>query len=200
MDDKHRTITLNDLPELRSQLRRMALGLLRKGDSVAPSDLIQLALMKQKGSRSWAEITWADRGEVFNHFRYTMKQVLTERGLARRSEKRGAFGYGARVALEDLEIGDLAQAVRTAQSDVEQVVALGVALERLAERHPRWRIAFDSWYFFGLDSEESVKLVEELKGLSPRTVLRERERAREWLEEQIVGVINDEDDGKTGGR
>lgn len=63
----------------------------------------------------------------------------------------------------------------------EQLVGLGLLMERLEQERPRWARIVDARYFAGMTEEETADML----GVSDRTVRRDWTDARAWLFERM---------------
>ena len=100
-----------------------------------------------------------------------MRRILIDHARARKADKRD--GQLVRVELQDAMTINLPRA--------EQLLALDVALEQLHELSPRCAKIVELRFFAGLSIEETA----EVMALSPKTVKRESQFARVWLEKQL---------------
>jgi RNA polymerase sigma factor (TIGR02999 family) len=100
-----------------------------------------------------------------------MRHVLVDHARHRLRSKRG--GAAVHVSLESA-------AVLTPEQ-VDEIVAIDLALQRLAEQDARKSQVFELRFFGGLSLEETAEGL----GLSPRTVSREWRLARAWLRREL---------------
>jgi RNA polymerase sigma factor (TIGR02999 family) len=107
-----------------------------------------------------------------------MRHVLVDHARHRLRAKRG--GAAAHVSLDTAAI--------LSPEQVDEIVAIDLALQRLAERDARKSQVFELRFFGGLSLEETAEGL----GLSPRTVGREWRLARAWLRRELSqGNTND---------
>lgn len=109
-----------------------------------------------------------------------MRQILVDNARRKHAAKRG--GDARHISLDD--------ALVVADEEAEEMVALDVALTRLAALHPRLAQVVECRYFGGLTAEETAQVM----GTSSRTVERDWVRAKVYLH----GFLRDEAAGETG--
>jgi RNA polymerase sigma factor (TIGR02999 family) len=118
-----------------AELRRMAAAQLRNERSdhtLQPSALVNEAYIRMLGT---AEAGWDNRAHFFKTASGVMRRILVDYARKRRADKRA--GGLQRVTLDS-------ESVPAANEDVEQVIAIDEALQRLSElgaRRPK------SWSF-----------------------------------------------------
>jgi RNA polymerase sigma-70 factor, ECF subfamily len=115
-----------------------------------------------------AGLDWSDRKHFFVVVARTMRRILTDHARARGRQKRG--GAMDRVTLSGLVIGD-------DEPDTLEFVALGEAIDALAEQDARKATVVELHYFAGLSYDE----VAEALDISSATVHRDLRMARAWL-------------------
>lgn len=138
----------------------------RGGD--APGTLNTTALVHECYLRlSQASGAPRDRGHLMSLAVRIMRQVLIDHARERLAAKRGG---GARaVPIEDALLAD--------ERQFETIIEIDAALDRLALAEPRQARVFECRYFGGLNDDETAAVL----GISPRTVHRDWDAAREWL-------------------
>lgn len=104
-----------------------------------------------------------------------MRNLLIDHARARLAAKRG----GGAVAVE------LEEARFMTDSDLDAIVELHEALERLAVLNPRQSQMLEHRYFGGLSLEETSAAC----GVSLATVKRELRSARAWLAFELGGIV-----------
>ena len=119
------------------------------------------------------ELEWSSRAHFYVAAAEAMRRILIEHARKKGRVKRG--GDRRRVYLN---IVDLA-----GQEDLEDVVALVDAIERLEQEDSRAAVVTRLRFYAGLTVEETAKAL----GLSERTVMREWSYARVWLYEALSG-------------
>jgi RNA polymerase sigma-70 factor, ECF subfamily len=164
----------NALDELFSaayeELRRLASSV-RAGDpseTLSSTALVNEAYLKLAAAPRFAAVSPL-------HFRRiaarAMRQVLVEAARRRTAEKRG--GGDPLVTLDDARDGEA--------STPEDVLQLDLALQALAEMHPRQANVVELRFFGGLDAVETAQLL----GVSEITVRRDWRAARVWLAREL---------------
>ena len=103
-----------------------------------------------------------------------MRHVLVDYARERRRVKRG--GAAVHIPVD--------AAVVLSHEQVEQVVAVDLALQRLAQADERKSRVFEMRFFGGLSVEEAAEVL----GVSPNTVIRDWNFARAWLRRELGGV------------
>lgn len=154
------------------ELRRLARGYLqreRQDHSLAPTALVHEAYLKLVDQR---RVQWQNRSHFFAIAAHVMRRILVDHARAHHAQKRGA---GGKVPLGDRDIGFEALKV--------DVVALDVALERLAEKYPRQARLVELRFFGGLTVDEAAAVLD----LAPATVHRDWAFARAWLYRELRG-------------
>jgi RNA polymerase sigma factor (TIGR02999 family) len=152
------------------ELRRLARGCLRSNrrDTLPPTALVHEAYVKLVRH---AVPDWQGRTHFFSVAATAMRQILIDQARRRRTAKRGADQ--APAPLDD------DPAART--PDLDELLALDEALERLGALDPRLRAVVEYRYYCGLQEHEIATLL----GVSARTVERDWRRARAWLHTSI---------------
>ncbi len=150
--------------ELRSLSRRF-LARERKGHTFASSDLVNEAYLRlAKQDRA----DWKNRSHFFGVAATMMRRILITHARERNAEKRG--GDMVRVTLS-LNEGD------PTEFDVERLIALDQALEKLQSQDERKAKVVELKYFGGLTEDE----IAEIMGISASTVRSDWRMARAWL-------------------
>jgi RNA polymerase sigma factor (TIGR02999 family) len=150
-----------------SDLKRMAHGRLWRDGGVAELNttmLVHESYLKfvQNGALSPAE-----RPAFIAYVGRVMRSVLVDYVRERQAEKRGG----------DAEMVTLTTSVEGESLDSDRLLAVNAAMGTLERIAPDLHQLVEMRYFAGL----SVKEIAELKGVSPRTVEREWEKARAFL-------------------
>jgi len=151
------------------ELRRVALRQLRRerGDhTLVPTALVHELYLRLVDQR---KMTWENRAQFFGLAAQLMRRILVDHARARHAGKRG--DPGARVSLDvGVEEADNRDAP-------EEVLAINLALERLATLDAEQARIVELRFFGGLTVEETAHVVNR----SPRTIKREWRLARAWL-------------------
>jgi RNA polymerase sigma factor (TIGR02999 family) len=152
-------------------LRRIARGQRRRaggGDTLNTTALVHEAyarLVEHTGA------PLADRGHLLAVAAVAMRQLLVDHARRRSRDKRGGGAVHASLDEMDERIGH----------DAQHILALDLALDRLAAREPRQARIVECRYFAGLTEQETADAL----GLSLRTVQREWLKARAWLRVEL---------------
>jgi RNA polymerase sigma factor (TIGR02999 family) len=149
------------------ELKRIAHRHLREvgaGDTLSTTELVHEAYLKlspASGSQ------WDNRAHFFGAASRAMRQVLVDFARKRQAMKRG--GVQERVTLQSSHAAlDL---------ELDQMLALDTALDRLNAVDERLRKVVELRFFAGLPEAE----IAELLGVTPRTVERDWVKARLFL-------------------
>jgi RNA polymerase sigma factor (TIGR02999 family) len=149
------------------ELKRVARHHLR-GDggsaTLSTTELVHESFLKLRGGSS---TDWQGRAHFFGAASRAMRQVLVDFARRRQAEKHG--GGATRVSLSD---GDAALEI-----ELDEILALDAALERLAAVDERLRQIVELRFFGGFSERE----VAELLGVTPRTIERNWLKARLFL-------------------
>ena len=159
------------LPLIRSELQRLArrhLGREGKNHTMQPSTLVQEAFVRLLPG---ADAGWQNRAHFFAIASEVMRHVLVDYARARRQVKRG--GAAVHVPVD--------AAVVLSSEQVEQIVGVDLALQRLAKADQRKSRVFEMRFFGGLSVEEAAEVL----GVSPNTVIRDWNFARAWLRREL---------------
>jgi RNA polymerase sigma factor (TIGR02999 family) len=154
---------------LYAELRRQAGRYMRRerrNHTLQPSGLVHEAYLRLAGS---PDLDWHSRGQFFAIAARVMRQVLVDHARRRRAAKREG---GCQVTLGDAE----------APAAPLELLDLEAGLSELAVLDPRQAQVVELRYFGGLDVEETAKVM----GLSARTVKREWQTARAWLQHRLL--------------
>ncbi|HJZ78318.1 MAG TPA: ECF-type sigma factor [Vicinamibacterales bacterium] len=158
------------LPLVRTELDRVArrhIG--REGHhSMQPSSLVQEAFVRLLPSR---DVSWQNRAHFFAVASQVMRHVLVDHARERLRQKRG--GGAVHIPID--------AAVVLSSQQVEEIVAVDLALQRLAATDERKSRVFEMRFFGGLTVEE----VAEVLRVAPNTVIRDWNFARAWLRREL---------------
>jgi RNA polymerase sigma factor (TIGR02999 family) len=160
-------------PVIHRELVRLARRrLAREGhrNSVQPSSLVQEAFLRLLPAR---DVDWRSRAHFFAIASQVMRRVLVDHARERNRAKRSgaAIHIPAHVA------------VILSPEQLDEVVALDLALEQLAQRDQRKSKVFEMRFFGGLSVEETAEAL----GVAPNTVIRDWDFARAWLRRELGG-------------
>jgi RNA polymerase sigma factor (TIGR02999 family) len=159
------------LPLVYDELRRLAGARMRaepEGHTLSATGLVHEAWLRLVDVR---QVEWQDRAHFLAMASRTMRRVLIDHANERGAAKRG--GGMAGVPLAD----DLAGPT----VDLDAVLELNDALERLEQASPRQAKAVELRFFGGLTLEETAEVL----GTSAPTVLRDLRFAQAWLAREL---------------
>ena len=162
------------LPLIRTELQRLARRHLwreRKNHTMQPSSLVQETFLRLIPG---AHAGWRDRAHFFAAASQVMRHVLVDYARERRRAKRG--GATVRIPVD--------AAVVLSPQQVEQVVAVDLALQRLARADERKSRVFEMRFFGGMSVEETAEVLR----VAPNTVIRDWNFARAWLRRELGGA------------
>jgi RNA polymerase sigma factor (TIGR02999 family) len=154
--------------QLRS-LARAYLAAERPGHTLQATALVHEAFVRMVDQ---SRVSWKGRGHFFAVGARTMRRVLVDHARRRRSHKRG--GSWQRVTLADAAAGRAL--------DLDDLLALDAALDRLATLDPRQARVVELRYFAGFGTAETARLL----GVSARTVEGDWTHARAWLQRELA--------------
>jgi RNA polymerase sigma factor (TIGR02999 family) len=163
------------LNELLTMIRRELRSIARRhlaneppDHSMEPSSLLHEAVLRLVSAR---QIDWQNRAHFFGVASQVMRHVLVDHARRRRRLKRGGPMREAPI-----------DAATTLTSDqLEEVIAIDLALQRLAERDVRKSQVFEMRFFGGMTVEETAATL----GVSENTVIRDWSFARAWLRREL---------------
>ena len=161
------------LPLVDAELRRLArrhLGHERRDHPMQPSSLVQEAFLRLLPG---ADTGWRDRAHFFAVASRVMRHVLVDYARARGRVKRGGDAVHVPVDI----------AVVLSPEQLEEIVSVDLALERLASTDERKSRVFEMRFFGGLSVEETADVL----GVAPNTVIRDWNFARAWLRRELSG-------------
>jgi RNA polymerase sigma factor (TIGR02999 family) len=159
-------------PLVYAELKRIAHRVLSQSNAATlnPTSLVHEVYAKLIGS---ASLEVGGRQHFYSLCARTMRQIVVDYARSKLADKRG--GGQAAVALDEDGAIDMGRP--------ETLVALDVALDRLAERDPRLVEILHHRVFAGMELPEIAKLY----GLTLRQIQRDWQRARIWITEALVG-------------
>ena len=173
------------LPLIYTELHHLArrhLGRERKDHSMQPSSLVQEAFLRLLPR---AEAGWRNRAHFFAVASQVMRHILVDYARERHRSKRG--GAAVHIPVD--------AAVVLSSDQVEEIVAVDLALQRIANTDKRKAKVFEMRFFGGLSVEETAEVL----GVAPNTVIRDWNFARAWLRRELSGGrISDRGTEETG--
>ncbi|HKA00487.1 MAG TPA: sigma-70 family RNA polymerase sigma factor [Candidatus Solibacter sp.] len=153
------------------ELRLIAARLMRRertNHTLQPTALVNEAYVRLLNA---PDQDWKDRAHFFGVAAQIMRRILVDSARAYRAEKRN--GNRTRLQLHDV--------ATECYRDVDQVIAVDSALNKLAEWDPRQSRIVELRFFVGLSEEE----IAEVLHVSTRTVKRDWRVARAWLKNEL---------------
>jgi len=165
------------LPLVRAELDRVArrhIGREGPQHSMQPSSLVQEAFVRLLPGGPGRNVPWQNRAHFFAVASQVMRHVLVDHARERLRQKRG--GGAVHIPID--------AAVVLSSQQVEQIVAVDLALQRLAAADERKSRVFEMRFFGGLTVEE----VAEVLRVAPNTVIRDWNFARAWLRRELGGA------------
>ena len=168
------------VPLVYNALQQVARGQLR-GDAKQPVTLSATALVHETYLRllQQRQIQAVDRDSFLAIAGLTMRRIIVDHARKRRRLKRGSD-----VVVTALTDDDDAPALLT-ETEVDEVLALDQALERLGAADPRAVQIVELRVFTGLTLEETAQAL----GISVKTVQRTWLVARAFLRKEVGGSI-----------
>ncbi|MCA9736248.1 MAG: sigma-70 family RNA polymerase sigma factor [Gemmatimonadota bacterium] len=160
------------LPLVYDELRTLAGRHLRKerpDHTLGATALVHEAYMRLVRVDRMA---WQGRAHFFAMASRVMRRILVDHALARKAQKRG--GGAPATGLDGVSAVVLTQ--------VEDLLALDQALERLQERSERQCRVVECRFFGGMSMEETAEAL----GVSPATVKRDWAVARAFLNRELA--------------
>jgi len=122
-------------------------------------------------------VEWRERAQFFAIAAQIMRRILVDAARARGSRRRD--GVPAKVNLDE--------SVVLSPSPHSSVLALDEALTEFSQLAPRQAKVVELRYFGGLTEEEIVAAL----NISPRTVRRDWDLARAWLQRELSHTTRD---------
>jgi RNA polymerase sigma factor (TIGR02999 family) len=158
-------------PLVEAELRRLAHHYLtqeRSGHTLQTTALINEAWLRLI---DWKQVSWQNKAHFLGVSARLMRYILVDFARARKQQKRG--GAAQHVSLDEAA---LVSADRT-----EDLVALDDALQALGKYDPRKSRIVELRFFGGLSVNETAEVLR----LSPITIIREWNKAKAWLYQEL---------------
>jgi len=121
----------------------------------------------------WQKVQWQNRSHFFGVSAQVMRRILVDYARSRLYAKRG--GNARAVSLDDVPL--------PLDNNLTDVLAVDMALSRLAALDPRTAQVVELRYFGGLSVEETAEVLK----VSPITVMRSWSFAKVWLLRELYG-------------
>ena len=161
------------IPLVHDELRRLAhryMGGERAGHPLQTTALVNEAYLRLIDS---SRVQWKNRAHFFAVSAQLMRRILVDVARARQKLKRG--GEAVVVPLEE--------AATVSGGRPLDLIALDIALSKLAGFDERKSRVVELRYFAGLSVEETAEVLE----VAPITVMRDWDLAKVWLSRGAVG-------------
>jgi RNA polymerase sigma-70 factor (ECF subfamily) len=120
----------------------------------------------------WKSARWQNRAQFFGVAATLMRRILVDFARSRKYAKRGG-GARATVSLDE--------AAAVSRDRAREILSLDEALQSLAVIDPRKSQIVELRFFGGLSLEETAEVL----SVSSRTVLREWDLAKAWLNREL---------------
>lgn len=163
-------------PIVYDELRRIAAGYMKRenpGHTLQATALVNEAYFRLVDQKA---VHWQNRAHFYGVAAQIMRRILCDHARARHAEKRG--GDAAKLSLDEaLGLGQ--------DEGTPDLMALDVALTRLAEISERQAKVVEMRFFAGLSVEE----VAEALNSSPATIKRDWTFAKAWLHKELSGQV-----------
>jgi RNA polymerase sigma factor (TIGR02999 family) len=158
-------------PLVEAELRRLAhyyLSRERSDHTLQTTALINEAWLRLI---DWKQVSWRNRAHFFGVSARLMRYILVDFARTRKQQKRG--GRAQHVSLDEAAAASVDRS--------EDLVALDDALQALARYDPRKCQIVELRFFGGLSINETAEAMR----LSPITVIREWNKAKAWLYQEL---------------
>lgn len=149
-------------------LARAAMSHERRDHTLQPTALVNEAYLRLTRDRP---SSWNSRAHFFSAAARAMRQILVDHARTHNAQKRGSGC--AKIGLADVD--------GFYESNPDLLLALDAVLDRLRDLDPRAAHIVELRYFTGLSVDETAELL----AVSAKTVKRDWEFARVWLEQQL---------------
>ena len=162
------------MPLVYDQLRRLARAYMSRetpGHTLQPTALVHEAYLRMVDS---TKISWQGRTHFFAVGARVMRRLLIDHARGRGRVKRGADW-------QRVTFSEMLPHLKQREIDLDQLLALNEALDRLAELDERQARVVELRFFGGLTVEETAEVLK----VSPRTVKRDWTLARAWILEAL---------------
>jgi RNA polymerase sigma factor (TIGR02999 family) len=155
------------------QLARARMRAEREGHTLSATALVHEAYLKLVDQ---SRVEWRNRAHFFAVASRAMRRILMNHARERRAAKRG--GGALQVELEDVNLA-------LADEQLDDLIALDEAIDRLREFNPRGADVVVYRFFGGLSHDEIAEVV----GLSAISVRRAWSAARTWLHKELRQAV-----------
>jgi len=162
----------NVFPLIYEELRGLAerqLGREPEGHTLSATALVHEAYMRLI---DYTRMEWTGRVHFMAVASTAMRRILVDHARSQRSLKRG--GKRRRISIDAIQLGT--------DDQVELLVAVDAALERLAQHNARQARVVECRFFGGMTEEATAEAL----GIGLRTVKRDWARAKGWLYRELT--------------
>jgi len=121
----------------------------------------------------WQKVQWQNRSHFFGVSAQVMRRILVDYARSRLYAKRG--GNARPVSLDEVPL--------PLDNNLTDILAVDIALRRLAAQDPRTAQVVELRYFGGLSVEETAEVLK----VSSITVIRSWNFAKVWLLRELYG-------------
>jgi RNA polymerase sigma factor (TIGR02999 family) len=159
------------VPLVYERMRRIARAQMARntpGHTLSPTGLVHEAYVQLAAETG---VDWQDRSHFYAICARAMRRILVDYARMRQARKRG--GATPHVTIDDDLVG--------AGTPAETVLAVDMALERLAAVNPRLAQIVECRSFGGMTEDETARAL----GTSLRTVQRDWNEAKAWLRREL---------------
>lgn len=163
------------MPLVYDQLRRLARAYMSRetpGHTLQPTALVHEAYLRMVDS---TKISWQGRTHFFAVGARVMRRLLIDHARGRGRVKRGADW-------QRVTFSEMLPHLKQREIDLDQLLALNEALDRLAELDERQARVVELRFFGGLSAPEAAAVL----GVSLRTVEGDWTHARAWLKRELA--------------
>ncbi len=167
------------VPLVEAELHRLAhryLAQERSGHTLQTTALVNEAYLRLI---DWKNVEWQDRAHFFGVAARLMRYVLV--GYAKRRPQHKGAGEWQQVSLD--------QALEVTPERSANLVALDDALNALAAFDPRKSQIVELRFFGGLSVEETAEVLQ----VAPITVMREWNKAKAWLYDELSNTVRSDE-------
>lgn len=148
----------------RTKRRRMNVN-----DTLSTTDILHETYFKLSDKSNWVSSEHFVRCAAL-----AMRCVIVDYARKKLTNKRG--NGAVKISIEDSD------ALLPEFSETpEEIVGISRLLEKLSTKNPRWMRVVDARYFSGMTENETAEAL----GMSPRTVRRDWQAARDWMGQQL---------------
>lgn len=162
------------LPLIYGELRKLAASKMERESpdhTLQATALVHEAYIRLVGSNQ--KQSWDNRGHFFSAAAEAMRRILIDSARHRQSDKRG--GSHTRIDLNEEELSP--------PQDIDELLALNDALDKLNKTDPQAAELVKLRYFAGFNNREAAEIL----NVSPRTATSLWTYARAWLHEELFG-------------